>query len=243
MQCKLTWITVPIVEIRQLRRARAMQRQDAPGRPGANGARAHEAAGAGGGRGRQRGRGRGRVRAVRRRPLTKKALAKLTVYKQWPVYLPRHMARALQKTSAEGARMLCLALTGLRRLLYMFSAMVWQPLSVPRSGSTDPDWSDFWEKAKAELWGRLLCLNPLNLVEVGDSACSGDASGAEGSPCQSRLHPGRSTPCASNILSWRRRKGKEGEIALHFIMGHIGDPSWTKHAPLSLPILCAWVLQ
>ena len=109
---KVTWITLPIVEVRQLKRARALQDADD------------------GARGRGRGVGRGHARAgrghgLRRKPLKKKALSKILgclynsvlsmmvsfflaflhvttvaqlrimVYRRWPVFTPKSMCKGL----------------------------------------------------------------------------------------------------------------------------------------------------
>ena len=63
VKCKVTWITLPIVEVRQLKRARALQDAD-------DAAWGRGAAGRGVGRGRARA-GRARGRGLRRKPLKK----------------------------------------------------------------------------------------------------------------------------------------------------------------------------
>ena len=69
VKCKVTWITLPIVEVRQLKRARALQDAD-------DAARGRGAAGRGVGRGRARA-GRARGHGLHRKPLKKKALSKI----------------------------------------------------------------------------------------------------------------------------------------------------------------------
>ena len=82
MQCSLSYVVLPIVQIRMVRRVAAQMLAQRP----------------------VRGRGRGRGRAAGRlgpNILKKKGVfEKCIVYKRWPVYLPHQMAQALLRGGA-----------------------------------------------------------------------------------------------------------------------------------------------
>ena len=81
IQCKVHYVSIPTLEVRQIKRALAAS-----------------AAG--------RGRGRGR-RVARSSIAVRKKLSKQVIYRKWPVLRPSSMAMAMLATE-EGASMLCL---------------------------------------------------------------------------------------------------------------------------------------
>ena len=87
LQCKISYVVIPIVEIRQVRRLAATTR-------------AAEMKG--------RGKGRGRGRAARGMNfLKRKGVAeKVVVYKKWPMLLPSNFARAFAEAGADEWMML-----------------------------------------------------------------------------------------------------------------------------------------
>ncbi|CAE7428498.1 unnamed protein product, partial [Symbiodinium sp. KB8] len=86
LQCKISYVVIPIVEIRQVKRLA--------------GAAAARAAGPPKGRGKGRARGRGRSGCMNF--LKKKGLAeKVIVYKKWPIFLPSNFAKGLAAAGAD----------------------------------------------------------------------------------------------------------------------------------------------
>ena len=85
LQCKISYVVIPIVEIRQVKRLAGAAAVGPKGR----------------------GSGRGRARLGYMNFLKKKGLAeKVIVYKKWPVFLPSTFARGLAAAGADQWMML-----------------------------------------------------------------------------------------------------------------------------------------
>ena len=90
VKCKITYISLPIVEVRQIRELSA--KLNAPGRGRSSSSKGRDGKGRGRGQQARRVFGRGlRVAALKK----KGELTKAIVYRQWPVMLPSDMAAAL----------------------------------------------------------------------------------------------------------------------------------------------------
>ncbi|CAE7581449.1 unnamed protein product, partial [Symbiodinium necroappetens] len=86
LQCKISYVVIPIVEIQQVKRLAGAAAARAAGPP----------------KGRGKGRARGRGRSGYMNLLKKKGLAeKVIVYKKWPIFLPSNFAKGLAAAGAD----------------------------------------------------------------------------------------------------------------------------------------------
>ena len=114
IKCQLSYVVLPVLDIRAAREAGAARKPKAKSRAKAG------------------------AKAKRKRPCVKGAQPARVVYKEWPVFSPEHMCRAIFEAS----------------LYLLFFAPIFCLVPVethPRTGNFD--WSDFWVRARSERWG------------------------------------------------------------------------------------------
>ena len=146
LQCPLSWVVLPIVEIRQVRRLAS-----------------EVSAASGAGRGRGRGRGhKGRARVTVNTLRKKGLLEKAIVYRKWPHYAPHKIARALVQGGGQH-------LLKLGRVLCCFLVCCFADTMgvLMFLRNLDKDWAPFWESARGEMWQEVwqclsICLSPMS---------------------------------------------------------------------------------
>ena len=131
IKCQLSYVVLPVLDIRAAREVGAARKPKAKSRAKAG------------------------AKAKRRRPCVKGAQPARVVYKEWPVFSPEHMCRAIFEAGRWELMMLaCMVNEHVFTYFFLFFAALFCFVPVethPRTGNFD--WSDFWVRARSERWG------------------------------------------------------------------------------------------
>lgn len=143
IRCTMSYITVPVVDLGILRKAKAR------------------------GKGRGRGRGRGAPKAKNRKPKKDGVPAAAIVHKRWPIYAPHRMLEAI--AAADALHLVTLACMQEVNV----PEPAWFALFFMPARKGDVDWLEFWESAKMEPWGSLLLCNIIcSVYRWNDGSCT-----------------------------------------------------------------------